>query len=195
MAGAPPRTLLRGGEGLRTYAQTPKLHPIVQEHSVAPYAATSFGVERPLSASRAAKAYLLGGTAPSSEASDMDREKEGLIASVPGALTKAAKINLAAAKEMASSAVTAFVDTATGREKHRRGKKRVSKKKASSASKRRKARSSAATKRASTSKRRVSKRTAAKKPALKGGQARRRTASKARGSSSKTRRESKSRAR
>ena len=47
----------------------------------------------------------------------MDKEKEGLIASVPGALTEAAKINFAATKEMASSAVTAFVDTVTGREK------------------------------------------------------------------------------
>jgi hypothetical protein len=45
----------------------------------------------------------------------MDKEKEGLITSVPEALTEAAKINMAAAKEMASSAVTAIVDTVTGR--------------------------------------------------------------------------------
>jgi hypothetical protein len=95
----------------------------------------------------------------------MDKEKEGLIRSVPEALTEAAKINMAAAKEMASSAVTAFVDTVTGREKPRRGKRRVSKKKAASASRRGKTRSSAATKPTSTTKRRASRRTAAKKPA------------------------------
>jgi hypothetical protein len=125
----------------------------------------------------------------------MDKEKEELITSVPEALTEAAKINMAVAKEMASSAVTALVDTITGREKPRRGKRLVSKKKASSASKRRKARSSAATKPASTSKRRVSRRTAANKPARKGGQATRRNATKARSTSSKTRRGSKSRSR
>ena len=118
----------------------------------------------------------------------MDKEKEGLITSVPEALTEAAKINIAATKEMASTAVTAFVDTVTGREKPRRGKRRASKKKASSASKRPKATSSAATKPASTRKRRVSRRTAAKKPARKGGQATRRTGTKPRGGSSKTHR-------
>jgi hypothetical protein len=118
----------------------------------------------------------------------MGKEKEGLITSVPEALTEAAKINIAAAKEMASSAVTAFVDTVTGRQKPQRGKKRVSKKKASSASKRRKAGNLAATKPVSTSKRGVSRRTAAKKPARKVDQATRRTATKARGGSSKTRR-------
>ena len=123
----------------------------------------------------------------------MDKEKEGLITSVPEALTEAAKINMAVAKEMASSAVTAFVDTVTGSEEPRRGTRRVSKKKASPAYKRGKAKSSAATKPASTSKRRVSRRTAAKKAARKGGQATRRTATKARGSSSKTRPGSKSR--
>jgi hypothetical protein len=35
----------------------------------------------------------------------MDKEKEGLITSVPDALTEAAKINIADAKEMVSSAV------------------------------------------------------------------------------------------
>ena len=95
----------------------------------------------------------------------MDKEKEGLITSVPEILTEAAKINMAAAKEMASSAVTAFVETVTGREKPRRGKRRVSKKKAASASRRGKTRSSAATKPTSTTKRRASRRTAAKKPA------------------------------
>ena len=40
----------------------------------------------------------------------MDKKKEGLITSTSEALTEAAKINIAAAKEMASSAVTAFVD-------------------------------------------------------------------------------------
>ena len=115
----------------------------------------------------------------------MGKEKKGLITSVPEALTEAARINMAVAKEMASSAVATFVDTVTDREKPRRGKRRVSKKKASTASKRRKAGSSAATKPVSTSKRR---RTAAKKPARKVDQATRRTATKARGGSSKTRR-------
>jgi hypothetical protein len=72
----------------------------------------------------------------------MDKKKEGLITSVPEALTEAAKINIAAAKEMASSAVTAFVDTVAGREKPRRGKRRVSKKKVSPASKRGKTKNS-----------------------------------------------------
>jgi hypothetical protein len=112
----------------------------------------------------------------------MGKEKDGLITSVPEALTEAAKINMAAAKEMASSAVATFVDTVTGRQKPRRGSRRASKKKASSASKRRKAGSSAATKPVSTSKRGVSRRTAAKKPARKFDQATRRTATKARGS-------------
>ena len=76
----------------------------------------------------------------------MDKEKEGLITSLPEAVTEAAKINMAATKDMASSAVTAFVDAVTGREKPRSGKRRVSKKKASSASKRSKTRRSAATK-------------------------------------------------
>ena len=75
----------------------------------------------------------------------MDKEKEGLGTLVPEALTEAAKINLATAKEMASSAVTTFVDTIIGKEKPRKAKRRVSKKKASSASRRRKARSSTAT--------------------------------------------------
>ena len=35
----------------------------------------------------------------------MDKEKEGLITSVPDALTEAAKINIADAKEIVSSAV------------------------------------------------------------------------------------------
>ena len=39
----------------------------------------------------------------------MDKKKEGLITSLPEALTEAAKINVAATKDMASSAVTAFV--------------------------------------------------------------------------------------
>ena len=47
----------------------------------------------------------------------MDKRKERLITSAPEALTEAAKINIAAAKEMASSAVTVFSDTVTGREK------------------------------------------------------------------------------
>ena len=109
----------------------------------------------------------------------MGKEKKGLITSVPEALTEAAKVNMAVAKEMASSAVATFVDTVTDREKPRRGKRRVSKKKASSASKLRKAGSSAATKPVSTSKRGVSTRTAAKKPARKVDQATRGTATKA----------------
>ena len=108
----------------------------------------------------------------------MDKEKEGLITSLPEALTEAAKINMAATKDMASSAVTAFVDAVTGREKPRSGKRRVSKKKASSASKRSK------TTRSATGIK-PSRRTAAKKPARKGAPAKRRTATKARGSSSK----------
>jgi hypothetical protein len=75
----------------------------------------------------------------------MGKKKEGLITSVPEALTEAAKINMAAAKEMASSAVATFVDTVTGREKPRRGKRRATTKKASTTSKRRNAGSSAAT--------------------------------------------------
>jgi hypothetical protein len=87
----------------------------------------------------------------------MGKEKEGLITSVPEALTEAAKINMAAAKEMASRAVATFVDTVTGRGKPRRGKRRVSKKEASSAAKRHKAGSSAA-----TTRRRAGRRTTAK---------------------------------
>jgi hypothetical protein len=98
----------------------------------------------------------------------MDKEKEGLITSLPEALAEAAQINMAATKEMASSAVTAFVDTLTGREK-RSGKRGVSKKKASSASKRSKTRSSAATRPASTAKQgRRSTRRTARKPDRKG---------------------------
>ena len=111
----------------------------------------------------------------------MDKEKEGLITSLPEALTEAAKINVAATKDMASSAVTALVDAVTGREKPRSGKRRVSKKKASSASKRSKTRRSATGVK-------PSRRIAAKKPARKGAPAKRRTATKARGGSSKTRR-------
>lgn len=113
----------------------------------------------------------------------MDKEKEGLITSLPEALTEAAKINMAATKDMASSAVTAFVDAVTGREKPRSGKRRVSK-----ASKRSKTRRSATGVK-------PSRRTAAKKPARKGAPTKRRTATKARGSSSKTRRRSSTKSR
>ena len=78
----------------------------------------------------------------------MDKKKEGVISSVPEAIAEAAKINIAATKETATSAVTSFVDTVIGREKPRRGKRRVPKKKSSSAS--------------STTKRSASGRTAAK---------------------------------
>ena len=121
----------------------------------------------------------------------MGKEKEGLLTSVPEALTEAAKINMAAAKEMASSAVATFVDTVTGREKPRRGKRRATKKKASTTSKRRNAGSSAA-----TTKRRAGRKTTAKKPVLTGSQAQRNTATKARGiSTTKSRKGSKSRSR
>ena len=105
----------------------------------------------------------------------MDKKKEGVISSVPEAIAEAAKINIAATKETATSAVTSFVDTVIGSEKPRRGKRRVPKKKSSSAS--------------STTKRSASGRTAAKKPARRGRQAGRRS------SSTKSRRGSKSRSR
>lgn len=105
----------------------------------------------------------------------MDKKKERLITSAPKALAEAARINIAAAKEMASSAVTAFVDTVTGPEKPRRAKRRVPKKTVSPKSKRGKTKSAAA-----TTKRRAGRRTAAKKPAVTGGQAQRKAATKAR---------------
>ena len=105
----------------------------------------------------------------------MGKKKEGVISSVPEAIAEAAEINIAATKEAATSAVTSFVDTVIGREKPRRGKRRVPKKKPSSAS--------------SITKRSASGGTAAKKPARKGGPAGRRS------SSTKSRRGSKSHSR
>jgi len=116
----------------------------------------------------------------------MDKKKEGLVTSALEALAEAARINIAAEKEMASSAVTTLVDTVTGREKPRRAKRRISLKKVSPASKR---------SQAATTKGKAGRRTATKKPAVTGGKAQRKTATKARGSSTKSRKGSKSRSR
>ena len=66
----------------------------------------------------------------------MDMEKEGLGAAANEAIANAATANVNAAIEVASSAVTAFVDSLAGRKKTRGGKKRSSKTRAATVSKR-----------------------------------------------------------
>ena len=66
----------------------------------------------------------------------MDMEKEGLGAAADEAIANAATANVNAAIEVASSAVTAFVDSLAGRKKTRGGKKRSSKTRAATVSKR-----------------------------------------------------------
>jgi hypothetical protein len=71
----------------------------------------------------------------------MDKEKEGLSTPAQDAIADAAKANVDAVIKVASSAVTAFVDTLAGpTKKPRGGKKRASKTKAASSSKRGKTR-------------------------------------------------------
>ena len=91
----------------------------------------------------------------------MDMEKEGLGAAADEAIANAATANVNAAIEVASSAVTAFVDSLAGRKKTRGGKKRSSKTRAATVSKRGMAKASP--KKRSTS---VSQR-AAKQPSRK----------------------------
>lgn len=126
----------------------------------------------------------------------MDKEKEGLSTPAQDAIADAAKANVDAVIKVASSAVTAFVDTLTGSTKKARGgKKRVSKTKAASASKRGKTRP--AKKSASaTAPRRAIRKATVKKPTPKKAPARRKPSTKARRSSStKSRQGSKIRSR
>jgi hypothetical protein len=113
----------------------------------------------------------------------MDKEKEGLSTPAQDAIGDAAKANVDAVIKVASSAVTAFVDTLTGStKKARAGKKRASKTKAASASKRGKTRPGKKSVSA-TAPRRAVKKTTAKKPTTKKAPARRKPATNARRSS------------
>ena len=100
----------------------------------------------------------------------MDMEKEGLGAAADEAIANAATANVNAAIEVASSAVTAFVDSLAGRKKTRGGKKRSSKTRAATVSKRGMAKASP--KKRSTS---VSQR-AAKQPSRKSARPKRKLA-------------------
>ena len=126
----------------------------------------------------------------------MEKEKAGLSTSAQDAIADAAKANVDAAMKVASSAVTAFVDTLAGTTKKARGvKKRASNTKAASASKRGKTRLGKKSASA-TAARRAIRKTTKKKPIPKNAPARRKPSTKARRSSStKSRKGSKSRSR